>query len=80
MHILDQVKTIRFESIGLTEFAQAMPEKHKVPGDPVSAYRGFYVGEKLRFAKWKRRRAIWIEECSGQQSPAGDALKVATEE
>ena len=81
MHVLDQVKTMRFESIGLTEFAQAMPEKYKVPGDPVSAYRGFYVGEKLRFAKWtRRRRPIWIAEYSGQQSPTGDALKVVPEE
>ena len=37
---------------GLTNFAQAMPDKYKVFGDPVLAYRKYYVGEKSRFAKW----------------------------
>jgi len=63
IHVLDQVKTMKFEPLGLTEFAQAMPEHYKVPGDPVRAYRGFYIGEKLRFAKWTRRkRPAWIAE------------------
>ena len=69
IHALDQVKTMKFESLGLTEFAQAMPEHYKVPGDPVRAYRKFYIGEKLRFAKWTRRkRPVWIEEYSHQPS------------
>jgi hypothetical protein len=42
--------------IGLTEFAQAMPETYRVPGNAVLAYRRFYIGEKARFAKWTRRR------------------------
>jgi hypothetical protein len=42
--------------IGLTEFAQTMDERYKVPGDPVQAYRNFYIGEKSRFATWTRRR------------------------
>ena len=41
---------------GLTEFAQAMPDRYRVPGDPVEAYRRFYIGEKSRFAKWTRRK------------------------
>ncbi|MFO7985351.1 MAG: pyrimidine dimer DNA glycosylase/endonuclease V [Desulfatiglandaceae bacterium] len=41
---------------GLTEFAQVMPDKYKVPGNAVAAYRRFYVGEKYHFAKWTRRR------------------------
>ena len=41
---------------GLTEFAQAMPERYRVQDDPVEAYRRFYIGEKSRFAKWTRRR------------------------
>ncbi len=41
---------------GITEFVQAMPEKYRVPGDAVQAYRRFYIGEKARFAKWSRRR------------------------
>lgn len=43
--------------VGLTEFAQAMPEEYKVPGDAVSAYRRFYIHEKSRFVTWTRRRA-----------------------
>lgn len=39
--------------IGLTEFAQAMPDKYKVKGDAVKAYRNYYNGEKARIAKWK---------------------------
>jgi len=63
IHVLDQVKEMRFESLGMTEFAQAMPDKYKVTGDPVRAYRAFYVGEKLPFATWTRRkRPKWIED------------------
>jgi hypothetical protein len=61
--VIDQIEEMKFESIGLTEFPQAMPEQYKVPGDPVQAYRNFYVGEKLQFARWtRRRRPAWIEE------------------
>ena len=42
--------------IGLTEFAQAMPEPYRIPGDAVGAYRAFYIGEKAGFATWTRRR------------------------
>ncbi len=42
--------------IGLTEFAQAMDAKYQAPGDPVRAYRNFYIAEKSRFAAWTRRR------------------------
>jgi hypothetical protein len=43
------------EDIGLTEFAQAMPAIYRVPGDPVQAYRRFYMAEKSRFATWTKR-------------------------
>jgi hypothetical protein len=59
--VIDQIEEMKFESIGLTEFPQAMPEQYKVPGDPVQAYRNFYVGEKLQFARWTRRRPAWIK-------------------
>ena len=52
---LHEISNYHFENSGLTEFAQAMPEKYKVPGDPVKAYRQFYVGEKMKFAKWTKR-------------------------
>jgi hypothetical protein len=41
----------------LTEFAQAMPEQYKVPGDAVAAYQAYYIGEKWEFAQWTRRPA-----------------------
>jgi len=60
--VVRAVATLRFESTGLTPFAQAMPDEYKQPRDPVSAYRQFYVGEKLGFAKWtRRRRPKWID-------------------
>lgn len=53
--VVGEISRHRFESIGLTEFAQAMPDPYKVPGDPVKAYRQFYLAEKMSFAKWTRR-------------------------
>jgi hypothetical protein len=67
--VIDHIEGIKFESVGLTDFPQAMPEKYKVPGDPVQAYRRFYVGEKMRFARWtRRRRPSWIAKILDQQS------------
>jgi hypothetical protein len=46
---------------GLTEFAQAMPEEYRIPGDPVAAYRRYYVAEKSEFVRWTgRRRPDWF--------------------
>ena len=60
--ILDELSTCQYESRGLTEFAQAMPVKYKVPGDPVKAYRQFYLGEKMSFAKWTKRSVPdWVK-------------------
>lgn len=40
----------------LTPFAQAMPDKYKMPnGNAVAAYRKYYVAEKNELAKWKMR-------------------------
>ena len=36
-----------------TPFVQCMPEPYRLSGDPVQAYRNFYMGEKARFARWK---------------------------
>lgn len=61
--VLEEISDYQYENRGLTEFAQAMPEIYKVPGDPVSAYRQFYLGEKMHFAKWTRRRIpAWVCE------------------
>ena len=53
--VLKEIEGEKFESRGLTEFPQAMPDQYKVPADPVTAYRNFYIGEKARFATWKKR-------------------------
>jgi hypothetical protein len=53
--VLNELSSHDYEKRGLTEFAQAMPEKYKVPGDAVRAYRQFYLGEKMAFAKWTKR-------------------------
>ena len=59
---------------GLTEFVQAMPVQYRVAGDPVQAYRNFYVGEKSAFARWTRRRAPkWYREAV-RRSPGGAPL------
>jgi len=55
--VLNDISGCRFQSAGLTEFAQAMPDCYKVPGDPVTAYRAFYRGEKSAFAQWTGRPA-----------------------
>lgn len=41
-------------------FALAMPEQYKT-SDPVESYRAYYIGEKLKIAKWtKREKPVWI--------------------
>mmetsp|Transcript_3262 Transcript_3262/g.6728 ORF Transcript_3262/g.6728 Transcript_3262/m.6728 type:complete len:365 (-) Transcript_3262:32-1126(-) len=47
--------------IGLTTFAQAMPDQYKCD-DAVTAYRRYYVGAKHEFAQWsKRDRPEWYD-------------------
>lgn len=47
---------------GLTDFAQAMPDEYKCPGNAVKAYRQFYVAEKAHFAMWTKRPVPdWFE-------------------
>ena len=53
--VLKEISNYRYDNRGLTEFAQAMPDKYKSPGDAVKAYRQFYLGEKMGFAKWTKR-------------------------
>ena len=60
--VIEDVSSFSYESRGLTDFVQVMPDKYKVPGDAVSAYRNFYIGEKMSFAKWtKRRIPQWVK-------------------
>lgn len=46
---------------GLTSFVQAMPDKYKCD-DAIIAYRNYYLGEKMKFAKWKyTEEPFWIK-------------------
>ena len=50
-----------FEEVGLTPFAQAMPDKYK-SDDPVLSYRNYYMSEeKQKIASWckKRGKPAW---------------------
>jgi len=61
VNVINEIEQYSFEDLGLTPFAQAMPEEYRVPKDAVQAYRKFYIGEKLSFAKWtKRSTPGWI--------------------
>ena len=63
INVIKEISDYHYENRGLTDFAQAMPDKYKVPEDPVMAYRRFYVGEKIRFAKWtKRKIPYWVRD------------------
>lgn len=55
--VLQTIESMRYEAMGLTEFAQAMPDNYKVRHDAVTAYRNFYLAEKMSFAVWTKRDA-----------------------
>lgn len=54
--VLQKIQGHRYADIGLTEFVQAMPDRYKVKGNAVLAYRQFYLGEKIAFARWTKRK------------------------
>jgi len=45
-------KLTTLPNIGLTPFAQAMPDQYK-DANAVVAYRNYYIGEKSKIAVWK---------------------------
>lgn len=53
--VLNEISNYKYGNKGLTEFPQAMPDKYKIPGNAVKAYRQFYLGEKMKFARWTKR-------------------------
>jgi len=55
MAVLSKITEYSYPSSGLPPFPQAMPDTFKVIGDPVLAYRQFYLGDKDNFAKWTKR-------------------------
>lgn len=54
----ENYESLNLPDIGMTPFAQAMPDEYKHE-DPVEAYRAFYEGEKMDFAKWDRSE--WVK-------------------
>jgi hypothetical protein len=66
VRVMSEILHLRYESRGLAEFAQAMPDEYKVPGNAVEAYRAYYLGEKHQFARWTRRPAPgwWIPDAA----------------
>lgn len=42
-------------NIGLTPFAQAMPEEYRDEYNAVKAYRNYYINEKNNLFKWSKR-------------------------
>lgn len=51
-HIPDQIP-----DIPMTAIPQAMPEELKIEGEPIKAYRNYYITEKSRFAQWRYSEA-----------------------
>lgn len=50
------------KSLGITERPQTMKDEYKVKGNPVTAYRKFYVNEKSHILKYtKRDKPSWLE-------------------
>ena len=50
----------KFKDVGLTPFAQAMPDEYKGPC-AIEAYRKYYAGGKTHLATWKGRpRPEWF--------------------
>jgi hypothetical protein len=54
MRIIDDLSCRNFPDIGLTPFAQAMPDDVKQE-NPVLAYRDYYINYKQHLAKWTNR-------------------------
>lgn len=40
--------------IGFTSPPQCMPDEYKVQNNYIKGYRNYYLGEKIRFAKWQK--------------------------
>jgi hypothetical protein len=60
--IARQLKPPNIPSLGLTSFAQAMPEKRRIKDNAVEAYREFYRNEKRHLLKYKKRTSPeWLK-------------------
>ena len=53
--VLANMPTPHLQNIGLTDFAQVMPDKYK--NDNVcKAYQNYYLGDKIHLFNWKNRQ------------------------
>ena len=53
---MKNVGKLQFQKSRRTEFVMAMPAQYRRRSDPVEAYRAYYLGEKMGFAKWNKGR------------------------
>ena len=62
IQVVQKISVLSYQDLGITPFAQAMPEQYRRKNDAVSAYRAYYRGEKAKFAKWTKRPVPpWME-------------------
>ena len=59
-NVVNEAGLPNIEGIGLTDFAQAMPEQYRCE-DAVKAYREYYMGEKQNIAKWRNEIPDWFD-------------------
>ncbi len=52
--VIESLTPPAIPDLGITERPQAMPEQYRIPGDPVNAYRQFYLGEKKQILQWRK--------------------------
>lgn len=65
-----------FQSEDLQVFAQAMPDRYKC-SNPVEAYRRYYLGEKMGFARWRNGREApdWLLDKVTEGLPSSSASR-----
>lgn len=62
-HVLWMIHNLpNIPKVPFTSPAQAMPDKYK-DNDPVQAYKNYYIGEKLHFARYTKRTVpVWLQD------------------
>ena len=55
MDVIKEISSTKYKDIGLTEYAQVMPDEYKFKNNAVRAYRAYYRSEKASIAKWTKR-------------------------
>lgn len=56
------LKLPNIPDIGITERPQTMPSEFKIQGDPITAYRNYYIYAKQHILSWKKRsKPLWCD-------------------